>query len=84
MGNVCHATRATRLRSCSATSLRFAERPPTLGGPPTGFAFPTLPDTGSGGRWSSGAWSTCYVPRGAHVCEVGVLHLSDSPSGRRL
>ena len=43
MGNVFRATRATRMRSLGVTSPRFAERPPTLGGAPTGFAFPALP-----------------------------------------
>ena len=65
-------------------SLRFAERPPTIGGSPTGSAFSTLPDIGSGGRGGSGTWPTCYVLRGPHAYEAGVLHLPDSRSGRRL
>ena len=73
--NVSRAMRPTRLRSWSATSLRFAERPrtpPTFWCPPTSLAFPALPDMVSGGNWSRNPWTMCYVPSGRHACEVGV------------
>ena len=49
MGNVFRATQATRLRGLGVTSPRFAKRPPTLGGAPTGFAFPTSVRESAGG-----------------------------------